>query len=170
MWCWHRLGNGKDILVFSSEAKLFWVLTPTREYVCRTWRFCPQLYSPKFSNWQILYPLYWQKNSSVLPPCLFCGFTSKVLWIISGMCIIQSGHSDGPLWLQLRVTPVGEHWLWCASSLRHWSCSPSGPNTVLLCCARPLALACWPLMIAVCLSLTRSLFLPPSHGELQRFY
>lgn len=72
----------------------------------------------------------------------------KYFGSFQGCVYIQAGHLLGPLWLPLRVL-LSRNTHYLLIILHHQNCSPSGPNTVLLCCARPLTLACLPLLIAV---------------------
>lgn len=65
----------------------------------------------------------------------------KYFGSFQGCIYIQAGHLVGPLWLQLRVL-LSRNTHYLLSSLHHQNCSPSGPNTVFLCYARPLTLAC----------------------------
>lgn len=77
----------------------------------------------------------------------FLFVVSQQKYFGSSSIYIHAGHSVGPLWLQLRIL-LSRNIHYLLSSLQHQNCSPSGPNTVFLCYARPFTLACWLLLIA----------------------
>lgn len=101
----------------------------------------------------------------------FCSLSLlKYFGPFQGCIYIQAGHSAEPLWLQLRVIPVQEPWLPVYLLYVIRTTVPLAQILSLLCYTRSVTLACWPLLITLSLSLTRSLSLPLSHRELQSSY